>query len=122
MRRSLSWITGISMILGLIAGAVHNSRVLNDLLIRAQITGKTGALDVWHYLFSHSRSSWVDVRFKDGKRLIGNPILYSLKEINKKQLYLAGAVWYLPNNNGQLLREEVNGPGVLLPNLGRLVN
>ena len=110
--RNLAVASAISALIGLAAAWIQNKGWLYDLLRSLGITSRTGGIDVWHEVFSRNRQIWVQVRFKDGRLLIGWPEHYS-EDGDQKELFVADATWLIPQRSGrpdQLM--DVAGPGV----------
>jgi len=111
--RNLAVASGVSIVIALAAAFTHNKGWLYDLLRWLRITSRTGRIDVWHEVFTRNRKIWIQVRFKDGRLLVGWPEHYS-EDGDQKEIFVAEATWLVPQRNGgPHQRVDVAGPGVI---------
>lgn len=124
----LAVVTAISAISGLVLGVLESRGVLYWVLEKLKLTKRTGAADVWSQMLLRGDGFWVEVVFKDGKRLVGWPEYFS-EEPDNRQIFLAKACWHYPNSPAnraiscadaigssgkKFLKEDVPGRGVLI--------
>lgn len=115
----LGWTTATASGLGLVFAAVQNHGLFYRAIVKFGISKRTGAIDVWHQVFSRGESSWVRLRFKNGDVLIGWPKYFS-EDTEKTALFLAKAVWHFVSPSG-FVEEEIDGPGVLMTNFDDVI-
>ncbi len=111
--RNLVLASAISTALGLLAAFVQNTGWLYAALRRLRITNRSGRIDVWHEIFSKHREIWIQVRLRDGRRLVGWPEYYS-EDSQRREVFLAEAIWFIPQVDGTYRPPEIDGPGVYL--------
>lgn len=100
---------GISVIFAI----VNNQGWIYWVLNRLRLTYKHGDWDVWQDTFYKHRKYWINVRFKDGRSLIGWPQYYSATG-KPRELFVADATWWEPDETGALTSVDVQGPGVYI--------
>lgn len=110
----------VSICLGMLFAFIANSKILFFLANKARMSNRTGAVDPWQQVFSRFRKKWVQIRFEDGSRIVGWPKYYS-EDGEAKEIFIAEATWYIPNNcqkdqDGTINYQEieVEGEGVLI--------
>jgi hypothetical protein len=91
----LTWTTAIAAGLGLVSAAFQNWGVVHGLLRLLGITRRTGAIDVWHQVFSRGEQCWVRLIYKNGTMLVGYAKYFS-EDSKTMALYLAEATWHVP--------------------------
>lgn len=122
--------TAIAIVLGFIFALTQNKGVAYWLLYEYRVTKRTGAIDVWHQVFSRGGNCWVRVRWKNGTLLVGWAKYFS-EDMKTMALFLSDATWHLPETpmaNGtpaditkigpgdisSYVQINVDGPGVLI--------
>jgi hypothetical protein len=91
----LGWTTAIAAALGLVSAAFQNWGAMHGLLRLLGITRRTGAIDVWHQVFSRGEQCWVRLVYKNGTLLVGYA-KYFAEDSKAMALYLADATWHVP--------------------------
>jgi len=101
--------------------ALQNHGLLYDGLRWVRLTHKTGECDIWQQLFYKYYNKWLCVEFRDGRRLVGWPRLFSSTG-RARELLIADATWLLRNEAGETDQLDVAGPGVYLFNFDEIVS
>ncbi len=86
-----------------------------------RLTRKTGECDIWQQVFYRYYNRWLCLEFKDGRRLVGWPMLFSSTG-RSREILVADATWLLRNDGGETERSDVVGPGVYLSNFDEIVS
>ena len=123
--------TLFSMVIAVTFSLLYSYGLIFAVLQKLKLTKKTGRINVWHDVFTEFRGQWVEVVYRDGKRILGWPQFYSTHE-ESFELFVADATWLLPVvetesdtqgtpsgkvENFQLsgwIRSDVDGPGTYI--------
>lgn len=116
---SLMYIALISAAISLVIACMNNHKLLYGLLNATKITFKYGEYDVWKDMFDLKRGYWVKLALKDGRFLIGWPRFYSSSD-KPRELFLAEASWWLPNQDGGFDSVDVAGSGVYISDFSQV--
>lgn len=133
----LGWTTAIAVTLGFVFALMQNKGLAYKTLYRLGATKRTGAIDVWHQVFSRGAQCWVRLRWKNGTMLIGWAKYFS-EDSKTMALFVAEATWHLPQApvvNGAAVEfskvapgdivnfaaVDVVGPGVLITKFDDIV-
>lgn len=76
---------------------------------KLKLTRKTGRIDVWHDVFTELRGYWIEVKLKDGTKILGWPDFYS-ENPDKRELFLRNVLITNPDNSSY----DIRGDGILL--------
>jgi hypothetical protein len=109
----LLWGTLGSVVLAAGFAALNNSGALYKFLGAIGLTYKESSRDVWSDTFRKYRGEWVRINFADGRSLIGWPRFYS-KSGDPREIFIAEATWWTPDDAGAVSMSDVSGPGVYL--------
>jgi hypothetical protein len=91
----LGWTTAIAVVLGLVSATLQNKGGVYKTLLHFGITKRTGAIDVWHQVFSRGARCWVRLRYKNGTMLVGWAKYFS-EDSKTMALFVSEATWHLP--------------------------
>lgn len=129
----LGWTTAVAVILGFVFALMQNKGVAYTLLYEYRVAKRTGAIDVWHQVFSRGNKCWVRLRYKNGAVLVGYAAYFS-EDSNARALFVAKAIWHLPVTAGGVefskmapgdittfASRPVAGPGVLVTNFDDVI-
>jgi hypothetical protein len=111
--RSLLYITVMSVIIEVVFAILVNHDIILGFLRRLKITYKTSTVDVWQDTFYKYNGYWLRLRFSDGRSLIGWPQYYSPTG-KPREIFIADATWWEPDQNGDLTSIDITGPGVYI--------
>lgn len=120
LAENLLYNSALASFLALAFATLNNHGIIYLALRYFRITYRTGEADVWQDVFYKTRGYWVGIRFRDGRRLIGWPRYFSATG-KPREIFVADATWYHPDENGELIATDVNGPGVYLANFDDVV-
>jgi hypothetical protein len=133
----LGWTTAIAVLLGLVSATLQNKGGVYKTLLHLGITKRTGAIDVWHQVFSRGAQCWVRLRYKNGAMLIGWAKYFS-EDSKSMALFVSDATWHLPTvpagggaqidftkmapgDIASFVAVDVKGPGVLVTRFDDIV-
>jgi hypothetical protein len=105
-----------AVLIATIVAMLNNHDLIHKALIRLKISNRRSNNDVWYDVFYRHRAYWVKLEFKDGRSLVGWAQYYSASG-SPRELFVADAVWSLPNEAGDIIAVDIAGPGVYIPNL-----
>jgi hypothetical protein len=91
----LGWTTAIAVVLGLVSATLQNKGGIYKTLLLLGITKRTGAIDVWHQVFSRGARCWVRLRYRNGTMLVGWAQYFS-EDSKTMALFVSEATWHLP--------------------------
>ena len=117
---------GVALLLGVLFAALRNLKLLYWAANKLHISYRTGGIDPWHEAFSSKsmRGKWIQLRYKDGTRLIGYPKFYA-EDSEAKALFVGKASWHTlvtqPDNSQAYVGKDVAGPGVLVSNFDDII-
>jgi len=97
-----------SVAIGILYAANINRDWLLTILRLCGVTERTARSSIWNDIFQEV-GGFVQVGFKDGKRLIGWVRYYS-DDTNDSSVFLEDAAWVMENDEQQ----SIDGPGILL--------
>jgi hypothetical protein len=100
---------------GVMIATAANHEVLYKVGARLKLTKRAGEHQPWDHVFRTSKASYVRIRFKDGRVLVGSWRWASRGE-ECHQLFIADAVWHEEDGS-----HEVLGDGVLLPTMNEVL-
>ena len=104
-------VTLISVVFGLAFAVAENHGWIYWAMRGLRMTRKTGESDVWQQTFYKHFDQWISLEFKDGRRLVGWPRLFSSSG-KSRALLLGDATWYILAEDGTVETRDVEGPGV----------
>jgi len=105
-----------SIVAVLIAGSLawlNNHGKIYNILNYLKISYKTSNSDVWQDVFYRHRAFWLQLEFRDGRKLVGWPKYFSATG-KARELFLADATWYLTDESGVESTLDVDGPGIYI--------
>jgi hypothetical protein len=103
----------LSTFLGLGFAVLNNHGWTYALLRFLRITYKTGDADVWQEIFYKQRGYWIILQYKDGRSLVGWPKYFSPSG-KPREVFVADATWWVPDDSGTITTNDVRGPGVYI--------
>ena len=120
LAKNLLYASVVSSVLALVFAALNNHGTIYAILQFFRITYKTGDADVWRDVFYKTRGCWISIGFQDGRRLVGWPKYFSSTG-KPREIFVADATWYHPDEAGELIATNVSGPGVYVSNFDDVV-
>jgi len=105
----------ISILTGAAVSKAMESGWLFLIFRKLRLTNKQSNVDVWYDVFHEFPGRWLRVCFKDGHKVTGWPYFFS--DPGKREVFLADALIEQPNGDFG----ELEGPGVLIPNMGEVL-
>lgn len=118
--KSLLQASLLSSLLALSFAVLNNHGWTYGLLRFLRITYKTGDADVWQEMFYKLRGYWIILRFRDGRSLVGWPKYFSPSG-KPREVFVADATWWVPEENGEVTATDVKGPGVYISDFDDII-
>lgn len=119
--KNLLYASLLSAVIASVFAAAQNHGWIYGAMRWLRLTRKTGESDIWQQLFYRFYDRWLCLEFKDGRRLVGWPMLFSSTG-RSREIMIADATWFLRDENGEVERSDVVGPGVYLSNFEEVVS
>lgn len=110
---SIVYVSLCAIAISAIFAVLNNQNAIYSVLNWLRLTYKHGDWDVWQDTFYKHRKYWINVRFKDGRSLVGWPQYYSATA-KPREIFVADATWWEPDETGTLTSVDVPGPGVYI--------
>ena len=117
--RNLFFTSLISITIAVGLAYLNNSRLLYKPLNLTRITTKASSVDVWADAFDRYRGFWINLRFADGRLLVGWPRFYS-QFGEPRELFLVDASWWEPDGAGGMIEKKVDGAGVYVSDFSKI--
>lgn len=117
--RNLLYGSLLSVSIVVLLAVCNNSGITYRILNWFRLSTKASSVDVWADTFDRLRGSWIKIRFSDGRSLIGWPKFYS-QFGDPREIFLADASWWVPDEDGTLIAQDVLGAGVYIADFSRV--